>query len=167
MTLTRLSLQLWILAACGGAAVSPQPGQPPPSPSPLPVAPVATTLEGTESQLREDLERAGSNQTDRRFVTTYYVNDRTGIDLLTDWFERQKGVAGVHLSDAVSQTRVQGAGSRDVGALDIAEEEWWALEVEGPLKPLGPDDVSAWLQLLRAVPSDARWRLGPSIVSGR
>jgi hypothetical protein len=98
-------------------------------------------------------------------VTVYYVTDRAAIDLLTDRFRRQEGVADVRLHESVSRTWAQGAGSREAGAVYIAEDEWWELEVESPIKGLGPDDVTAWVQLLRAVPDDARWRLGPSIVS--
>jgi hypothetical protein len=94
----------------------------------------------------------------------YYVNDRTAVDLLTDWFRRQERVAAVRLHESVNRTRAQGAGSPEAGAVYVAEDEWWELEVESPIKSLGPDDVTAWVQLLRAVPADARWRLGPSIV---
>lgn len=165
MRLTRISLQLWVITACTGGVASPPPGQPSPRQSPPAAAPEATTLEETEVQLREEIARSTPMQRHRSFVTVYYVNDRTAADLLTDWFRRQEGVAAVRLHESASRTRVQGVASRAGGAVNIAEEEWWELEVESPTRALEASDVTAWVRLLRAVPADARWRLGPSIMA--
>jgi hypothetical protein len=165
MRLSQISLQLWLVTACTGGVASPPPGQPSPPQTPNAAAPEVTTLEETEAQLRADITRTTPTQPHRRFVTVYYVNDRTAIDLFTDWFRRQQGVAAVRLNQSVSRTRAQGAGSREAGAVYLAEETWWGLEIEGPLKELGPGDVAAWIRLLQGVPADIRWRLGPSIVT--
>lgn len=165
MTGRRILLQLWLVTACTGGVASPPPGQPSPRHSPPPAATETTTLEETEARLREDLERATPTQRRVSFVTVYYVNDRTAADLLTDWFRRQEDVAAVRLHESASRTRVQGAASREAGAVSVAEEEWWELEVESPIGALGPGDVTDWVRLLRSVPTDARWRLGPSILA--
>ena len=157
----RISLQLWILTACTGTATAP-PGQPSPAPRPASVTPVTTTLEETEAQLKEEIARA--NRGARRFVTAYYVNDRTAADLLMDWFQRQRGVASLHLQEGVTRTHARGAGNREAGAVYLAEEIWWELVVESPAKELWPGDVVEWIRLLQGVPADTRWRLGPSIV---
>jgi hypothetical protein len=164
MTLIRISFQLWVLTACTGPVGSPPPGQPSPAETSSPATPVATTLEETESQLRRDLARTEPAHAPRSFITVYYVNDRTAADLLMDWFHRQKGVAAVRLHDTASRTQARGAGSREAGVVFIAEQEWLEVEVESPGKALGPGDVTAWIRLLQAVPSDARWQLAPSIV---
>lgn len=165
MLLTRISFHLWVLTACTGGVATPPPGQPSPAPGPASVTPVATTLEDTEAQLKEEIARTDAGPTPQRFVTAYYVNDRTAADLLIDWFQRQKGVAAVRLHEGVTRTHARGAGSRDAGAVYLAEEVWWELVVESPAKGLGPDDVAAWVRLLQAVPVDSRWRLGPSVVA--
>jgi hypothetical protein len=105
MTLTRISLQLWILTACTGTATAP-PGQPSPAPGPASVTPVSTSLEETEAQLNEEIARADPGA--RGFVTAYYVNDRTAADLLMDWFRHQKGVASVRLQDGATRTHARG-----------------------------------------------------------
>jgi hypothetical protein len=161
MMLTRISLQLWIVTACTARGTLP-PGQPSPAPGPASVTPVATTIEETEAQLKEEIPRTGSGI--RRFVTAYYVNDRTAADLLMDWFQRQKGVASVRLQEETTRTHGHGAGNRDAGAVYLAEEIWGELVVEGLAKELGPGDVAGWIRLLQDVPADTRWRLGPSIV---
>jgi hypothetical protein len=167
MTLTRISLHLWILSACTGGTTTPRPAQPSPAAGPASVTPVATTLEETEAQLKEEIVRIGQEQAHRRFVTAYYVNDRTAADLLTDWFRRQKEVAAIGLHEGVTRTHARGAGNRNAGGVYLAEETWWELEVESEAKELGPGDLAAWIRLLEAVPADSRWRLGPSIVAGR
>lgn len=95
----------------------------------------------------------------------YYVSDQIAAGLLSDWFQRQQGVAAVRLHESPRRFRVQGIASRVGGAVAFAEEEWWELEVESPSGLLEPSDVTAWVRLLRAAPPDARWRLGPSIVA--
>jgi hypothetical protein len=165
MTLTRISLQLWVLTACTGTTASP-PGRPSPAQGPISVTPEATTLEETKVQLTEEIAITGPGEPARRFVTAFYVNDRTAADLLTDWLHRQEGVAAVDLHEGVTRTHARGAGSRDSGAVYLAEEIWWELTVESPPQKLGPGDVEAWIRILQSVPSDSRWRLGPSVVAG-
>lgn len=126
------------------------------------MGPEPTTLEETEAQLNQEIARTGPGT--RRLVTAYYVNDQTAADLLTDWFQRQKDVASVRLQDGATRTRVHGAGNPEEGVVYLAEETWQELLVESPPKELGPGDVARWVRLLQAVPADARWRLGPSIV---
>jgi hypothetical protein len=165
MRLTRFSLQLWILTGCAGGMADPPPGQPSRGPGPTSVTPVATTLEETEAQLKEEIARAEPGHTQGRFVTAYYVNDRAGADLLIDWFQRQKGVAAARLHEGVTRTHARGAGSREEGAVYLAEEVWLELVVESAVMELGPGDVAAWIRLLQAVPADSRWRLGPTILA--
>jgi hypothetical protein len=162
MTLTRISLQLWVLTACTGTA-TPPPGPPAPSAGPAPVTPVATTLEETEAHLRQEIARPDPGP--RRFVTAYYVNDRTAADALIDWFQRQKGVASARLQESLTRTHARGVGIRGARAVYLGEEIWWELTVESPPKELAPGDVTAWIRLLQRVPADSRWRLGPSIVA--
>ena len=164
MTLTRLSLQLWVLTACAGTTTAP-PGGPSPTPGPSSVTPEATTLEETKVQLREEIAVTGPGEPARRFVTAFYVNDRTAADLLIDWFQRQEGVAAVHLHDGVTRIHARGAGTRDAGAVDLEEENWWELTVESPPQELAPEDVDGWIRILQRVPVDTRWRLGPSTVA--
>ena len=163
MTLTRFSFQLWVLTACATTTSAP-PGRPSPAPAPA-VTPVATTLEETEVQLQEEIAVTGPGEPGRRFVTAFYVNDRTGADLLIDWFQRQKGVAAVRLQDGVRQAHARGAGNRDAGAISLEEEIWWELTVESPPQELDREDVAGWIRILQKVPPDSRWRLGPSFVS--
>jgi hypothetical protein len=162
MRLTRISLQLCVLAGCGGTA-TPPPGQPSAAPGPALAMPVATSLEETEAHLKDEITRNGSER--RSFVTAYYVIDRTAADLLLDWFQRQEGVASARLQEGLTRTHARGAGNRDAGAVDVAEEIWWELTVEGHPGELGTGDVAAWIRLLESVPADARWQLGPSIVT--
>jgi hypothetical protein len=164
MTLTRISLQLWVLTACTGTTTSP-PGRPSPAPAPTSVTPVTTTLEEIKVQLTEEIAITGPGEPGRRFVTAFYVNDRTAADLLIDWFQRQEGVAAVRLHEGVTRTNARGAGTRDAGAVYLAEETWWELTVESPPQQLGLGDVAAWIRILQGVPADTRWRLGPSIVA--
>jgi hypothetical protein len=164
MTLTRLSLQLWVLTACAGTTTSP-PGRPSPGPGPTSVTPVATTLEETKAQLTEEIAVTGPGEPGRRFVTAFYVNDRMAADLLIDWFQRQEGVAAVHLHDGVTRTHASGAGTRDAGAVYLAEESWWELTVESPPQELAPEAVDGWIRILKGVPVDTRWQLGPSTVA--
>jgi hypothetical protein len=166
MTATRISLHLWILSACTGATAAPPPGQPSPAQGPAWVTPAATSLEQTESQLKEEIARRDHRPAHRRFVTAYYVNDRTAADLLTDLFRRRKEVSAVRLHEGLSRTHARGAGNRDAGRVYLAEETWWELEVESEAKELRPRDVAAWIGLLEGVPADTRWRLGPTIVAG-
>ena len=129
------------------------------------MTPVATTLEETEVQLKEEIAVTGPGEPGRRFVTAFYVNDRTAADLLIDWFQRHEGIAAVRLHEGVTRTHARGAGTRDAGAVYLAEEIWWELTVESPPQELGPHDVDAWIQILQGVPVDTRWRLGPSTVA--
>jgi hypothetical protein len=124
---------------------------------------VATSLEDTEVHLKEEIERSDSGQ--RSFLTAYYVNDRTAADLLIDWFQRQEEVASARLQEDLTRTHARGVGIRGARAVYLAEEIWWELTVESPLKKLRPADVAAWIRLLRRVPADTRWRLGPSVVA--
>jgi hypothetical protein len=126
---------------------------------------VATTLEETEVQLQEEIAVTGPGEPGRRFVTAFYVNDRTAADLLIDWFQRQEGVAAVRLQDGVRQAEARGVGNRDAGAISLDEEIWWELTVESPPQELDREDVAGWIRILQDVPADSRWRLGPSIVS--
>lgn len=131
------------------------------------MTPVATTLEETRVALTEEIAVTGPGEPGRRFVTAFYVNDRTAVDLLTDWFQRQKGVAAVRLHDGTTRTHARGAGSRDAGAVYLAEDVWWELTVESPPQSLELSDVDAWIRILKGVPADIRWRLGPSTVAKR
>jgi hypothetical protein len=164
MTPTRISLQLWVLAACTGTTTSP-PGRPSPALGPTSVTPVATTLEETKVQLTEEIAITGPGEPGRRFVTAFYVNDRAAADLLIDWFQRQEGVAAVRLNEGVARTHARGSGNRSAGEVHLAEEIWLELTVESPPQELGPGDVEAWIEMLQSVPVDTRWRLGPSVVA--
>ena len=166
MTLTRISLQLWVVTACTGTTISP-PGRPSPSPGPTSVTPVATTLEETKVALTEEIAITGPGEPGRRFVTAFYVNDRTAVDLLADWFQRQEGVAAVRLHEGTTRTHARGEGSPEAGAVYLAEEVWWELTVESPPRKLELGDVEAWIRILKGVPVDTRWRLGPSTVAKR
>jgi hypothetical protein len=86
-------------------------------------------------------------------------------ELLADWFRGQAGVAAVTLRESDGRTRVWGTGTTQAGAVRIAEQQWWELLVESPATVLSAGEVTGWLQLLRTVPADARWRLGPSDVA--
>jgi hypothetical protein len=98
-------------------------------------------------------------------VTTYYASDHTAADLLADWFRRREDVAAVTVRETVGDTQAQGGGTTYAGAVRIAQQQWWELVVDGPAGALKARDIGAWLELLRAVPADARWRLGPSDVA--
>jgi hypothetical protein len=127
------------------------------------VTPVATSLKDTETDLQEEV--AGSDRGPRSFVTAYYVQDRAAADLLIDWFQRQKGVASARLDEGLTRTHARGVGVTNAGTVYFGEETWWELTVQSSPKELGPSDVTAWIQLLKRVPADARWRLGPSLVA--
>jgi hypothetical protein len=164
MRLIRLALQLWITTACAAGTASPPAGEPtaPASPSP---APPPWTLKETEARLLDDVARRKPAQREGRLVAVYYISDQGAADLLSDWFRRQEGVSKASLSSTDGRTRVSGVGTREAGVLTVGEEEWWELVVEGPVTMLRPNDVTAWVRLLRAAPTDARWRLGPSFVA--
>jgi len=161
MALGGIPLTLLLLTACSGAAAVP-PGQPRSGPSPASATPTETTIEQTEAELNREV--AGSEAGPRRIVTVYHVNDRSAVDLLMDWLRRQDGVASVRLEDGITRTRTGGAGNRNEGTAYVAEEAWWQVAVEGEVKELGPVDVAGWIRMLRRVPRDVRWRLGPSVV---
>jgi hypothetical protein len=166
MRLRRLSLmQLWVAGACAGSNVSPPPGHPAAPPLPPDVAPAAWTLGETEARLREVIPRLSTTAPHRRIVTTYYASDHAAAELLADWFRGRESVAAVTVRESVGRTHVQGGGTTYAGAVRIAEQQWWELVVDGPAGALNAGDIGAWLQLLRAVPADARWRLGPSDVA--
>ena len=116
-------------------------------------------------QLQEEIAVTGPGEPGRRFVTVFYVNDRTAADLLIEWFQRQEGVAAVRLHEGARRAQARGAGNREAGAISLEEEIWWELVVESPPQELDPGDVAGWIRILQDVPADSRWRLGPSIVT--
>jgi hypothetical protein len=164
MRLIRPALQLWVTTACATGTGPPPAGLSTGSGSPSP-APHAWTLKETEARLLDDVARRKPAQRDGRLVTVYYISDQGAADLLTDWFRRQEGVSKAGLNPTDGRTHVWGVGTREAGAVTVAEEQWWELVVEGPITTLGPPDVTAWVRLLQATPTDARWRLGPSFVA--
>jgi hypothetical protein len=150
-----------LLTGCAGRAAAP-PGQPSPAAVSTSGVPQATSIEETEAELSSEIRRGDPGPS--RIVTLYHVNDRSAVDILIDWMRRQPEVVSVHLEDAVSRTRGGAAGSRSEGAAYLAEETQWEVAVEGPTQELGTGDVARWIRLLRTVPADSRWRLGPSTV---
>jgi hypothetical protein len=163
MRVARVTVQLWLAAACSGGGASAPPGQPSAQPSPLVSEPVAWTLEETKVQLLEDLAQLSPEQR-TRFVTVYYVEDEAAAELLGDWLRRYEQVAAVRLGHVGDATRLQGVGNRYAGRLSVTEQRFWELVVESSPGVLDPSDVTAWLRLLEEVPRDSRWRLGPSMV---
>jgi hypothetical protein len=161
-----LSLLLfWVGAACATGSTSPPLGQPPAPYLTSAGEPTAWTLGETDAALRRAIERGAADHSDRRITTTYYVGDQVAAEQLADWFRGRQGVAAVTLRDGGSRTHARGGGTEQAGAVSIAEQQWWELAVAGPPGPLAEGDVSGWLLLLRAVPTDIRWRLGPSDVA--
>jgi hypothetical protein len=156
-------LLLWVSSACAGGSVSPPLGQPAPSLSSAAV-PAAWTLHETEAALRRSIARRSAHPSDRRITTMYYVSDQAAAHQLSYWFRGRDGVGAVTRREGGSQTQVAGGGTGQAGAVRIAEQQWWELAVDSPVGWLGNREVSAWLRLLRAVPADIRWRLGPSDV---
>ncbi len=158
-------LLFWVNAACAGGSTAPPLGQPAAPSLTSAAAPTAWTLGETDAALREAIERRSAAHSDRRLTTTYYVSDQAAADQLAEWFRDRQEVAAVTLRQGGSRTHVRGGGTGQAGAVRITEEQWWELAVAGPPGPLADGDASSWLRLLRAVPFDIRWRLGPSDVA--
>jgi short subunit dehydrogenase-like uncharacterized protein len=150
-------LLLWLGAACATAGAPSAMGH-------LSSAgePAAWTLDETAAALREAIKARSADHADRRLTTAFYVSDQAAADRLTDWFRGRPEVDAVELRDGASHTHVRGGGTEQDGAVQVAEAQWWELVVAGAPGPLTQGDVAGWLRLLRAVPADMRWRLGPS-----